>query len=119
LAFSSCSRWAVRGAGMGAVANLRQAEAGSITRAVWSGALFNLSNILVVVAIDAAGMAVAFPIGVGLALVIGTVASYVQAPEGNPVLLSWGVGLVLIAIVVSAIAHSGCRARPAADGRRE
>ena len=93
-------------AGMGAIDNLSQAAPGSIARAIWSGALFNLSNILVVVAIDAAGMAVAFPIGVGLALVIGTVVSYAQAPEGNPVLLFSGVALVLVAIVVSAVAHS-------------
>ena len=102
-------------AGMGALENLGQAAPGSITRAIWSGALFNLSNILVVVAIDAAGMAVAFPIGVGLALVIGTVASYLQAPKGNPVLLFWGVGMVLVAIVVSAIAHSRMP-RPAGGG---
>ncbi len=52
--------------------------------ALESGALFNLSNILLVVGIDAAGMSVAFPVGVGLALVIGTVESYLAAPKGNP-----------------------------------
>jgi glucose uptake protein len=94
------------GGGMGAVDNLSQAAPEPIARAIWSGALFNLSNILLVVAIDTAGMAVAFPIGVGLALVIGTVAAYLQAPKGDPVLLFSGVGLVLVAIVVSAVAYS-------------
>ena len=55
-----------------------------------SGVLFNLSNILLVVGIDAAGMTVAFPVGVGLALVIGTVKSYVLSPQGNAALLMPG-----------------------------
>ncbi|MCC7174319.1 MAG: multidrug DMT transporter permease [Bryobacterales bacterium] len=93
-------------AGMSAAENVRQAGTGQMLRAVWSGVLFNVSNILLVYAIDAAGMAVAFPIGVGLALVIGTVASYVLAPRGNPALLFTGVGLVVFAIVMSALAYS-------------
>lgn len=92
-----------------------QAAPGPITRAFLSGPLFNLSNILLVVAIDIAGMAVAFPIGVGLALVIGTVASYVQSPKGNPVLLFSGVALVVLAIIMSAMAYSKL-ARPAGRG---
>jgi glucose uptake protein GlcU len=54
--------------GMGAVSNLSQAGSGAVLRAVLSGVLFNISNILLVVAIDAAGMSVAFPVGVGLAV---------------------------------------------------
>jgi glucose uptake protein len=100
---------------MGMGENLRQAAPAPVTRALLSGALFNLSNILLVVAIDTAGMAVAFPVGVGLALVIGTVVSYMEAPKGNPGLLFAGVGLVLFAIVMSAIAHRSL-ARPAGHG---
>jgi glucose uptake protein len=92
--------------GMGSWTNLSQASPTPIAIAMASGALFNLSNILLVVAIDEAGMAVAFPIGVGLALVIGTVTSYIQSPKGNPTLLFGGVVLVVIAMVISAIAHS-------------
>ena len=102
-------------AGMGAADNLSQAMPAPVAHAVLSGALFNLSNILLVVAIDTAGMAVAFPIGVGLALVIGTVASYAQAPKGNPVLLFAGVTLVLFAIVMSAMAYRKLP-RPAGGG---
>jgi len=100
--------------GMSAGENLHQAAAGPILHAVLSGALFNLSNILLVVAIDGAGMAVAFPVGVGLALIIGTVASYLQSPKGNPVILFAGVLLVLSAIVISAMAH---RRLPRAPGK--
>ena len=103
------------GAGMGALDNLRQASGGPVSHALFSGALFNLSNILLVVAIDGAGMAVAFPVGVGLALVIGTVASYVQAPKGNAALLAIGVGMVLCAIGISAAAH---RRLPRTGGSR-
>ena len=60
-----------------------------------SGVLFNVANILIVVAIDAAGMSVAFPVGIGLALVIGTVKSYAQAPKGNAALLFIGVACVI------------------------
>src|SRR5262245_52772642 len=51
--------------GMSALQNLGQASTGAMLRAFASGALFNVSNILLVAAIDAAGMSVAFPIGVG------------------------------------------------------
>jgi glucose uptake protein len=73
--------------------------------ALISGAIFNLANILLVVSIDAAGMSVAFPVGIGLALVIGTVESYVETPKGNPSLLFAGVALVVFAMIMSAAAR--------------
>ena len=100
--------------GAGAIANLGAAGSGAIWGALLSGAIFNVSNILLVVAIDAAGMSVAFPVGVGLALVIGTVTSYLQAPKGNPAALAGGVVLVILAMILSAIAYSKL---PRAAGR--
>jgi glucose uptake protein len=91
--------------GAGALENLRAAGGRFIWPALLSGALFNLSNILLVVGIDAAGMAVAFPVGVGLALVIGTVESYLATPKGNPALLFAGVVLIVVAMVLSGTAH--------------
>jgi glucose uptake protein len=85
--------------------NLRGAQNDAIWAAIFSGVLFNISNILLVVGIDAAGMAVAFPVGVGLALVIGTVKSYVLAPQGNATLLFAGVALIVFAMIMSAVAH--------------
>jgi glucose uptake protein len=94
-------------AGMSARENLHAAGGfANLAPALESGALFNLSNILLVVGIDAAGMCVAFPVGVGLALVIGTVESYLGAPKGNPAMLFSGVALIVCAMVLSAIAHS-------------
>ena len=49
--------------------------------AACGGVIFNVANLLLVAAIDIAGLAVAFPIGIGLALVIGAVSSYILAPE--------------------------------------
>src|SRR5579871_6661665 len=70
------------------------------------GAVFNLANMLLVAAIAVAGMAVAFPIAIGLALVIGVVWNYSLNPQGNPLLLFGGALLVVVAIVIDAFAYS-------------
>jgi glucose uptake protein len=69
------------------------------------GAVFNIANLLLVAAIDVAGLAVAFPVGIGLALVVGAVSSYLVSPAGNPLLLFGGVALVVVAIVLDAAAY--------------
>ena len=99
----------------GGFENLSAARFEFVLPALLSGAIFNGSNLLLVVAIDSAGMAVAFPVGVGLALVIGTIKSYAEAPKGNPVLLFSGVALVVFAMVMSALAH---RRLPPRAGRQ-
>jgi glucose uptake protein len=104
-------------AGMSSRANLQSASAAAIGKAIIAGVLFNLANILLVAAIDAAGMAVAFPVGIGLALVIGTAISYIEVPKGNLVLLVCGVCLVLLAMLISAAAHNRV-SRGAESGRR-
>jgi glucose uptake protein len=73
--------------------------------AVLGGAIFNVANLLLVAAIDVAGLAVAFPVGIGLALVIGAISNYVITPIGNPLLLFGGVALVVVAIVLDAAAY--------------
>jgi glucose uptake protein len=60
---------------------------------------------MLVAAIDVAGLAVAFPVGIGLALVIGAVSSYYINPAGNPLLLFGGVAMVTIAIILDAAAY--------------
>ena len=85
--------------------DLGQADGKAIGSALLGGVVFNLANLLIVVAINIAGMAVAFPIGIGLALVIGVVVNYVATPLGNPMVLFIGVILVAIAIVLDAIAY--------------
>lgn len=85
--------------------DLGQASRASIASALIGGAVFNLANILLVAAIEIAGMAVAFPIGIGLALIIGVIVNYLAAPLGNVTLLSTGVSLVTLAIILDAIAY--------------
>jgi glucose uptake protein len=87
------------------LADLRQADFKYIGSALIGGVIFNIANILLVAAIDIAGMAVAFPIGIGLALVIGVFMSYRQDPSGNPTLLFIGVACVAAAIVLDAFAY--------------
>ena len=85
--------------------DLGQAEAGNIRSALIGGVVFNLANILLTAAIAGAGMAVAFPIGIGLALVIGVLINYLIMSKGDPFLLSLGVGLITLAIITNAIAY--------------
>jgi glucose uptake protein len=91
--------------GMPALENLSFASSELIWPAVLSGVLFNIANILLVVAIDVAGMAIAFPVGIGLALIIGTITAYKQQPKGNAIALFLGVFFVLAAMLLSAMAY--------------
>jgi len=92
-------------AGRSFLKDLAQAEGSALRSAFLGGVIFNLANILIVAAIDIAGMAVAFPIGIGLALIIGVLFNYIATPLGNPVLLFLGVAGVTLAIIVDAIAY--------------
>jgi glucose uptake protein len=87
------------------LADIGHGSLDSIGLALLGGVVFNLSNILLVAAIDIAGMAVAFPIGVGLALALGVITNYVKVPKGDPILLFAGVAAVVVAIVVDALAY--------------
>jgi len=73
--------------------------------AVAGGAIFNVANLLLVAAIEVAGLAVAFPVGIGLALIIGAVSSYIFSPQGNPWMLFGGIAFVLAAIFSDAVAY--------------
>ena len=83
----------------------RQPPLGAILFAICGGVVFNVANLLLVAAIDVAGLAVAFPVGIGLALVVGAVSSYLISPAANPLLLFGGVALVAVAIVLDAAAY--------------
>ncbi len=87
------------------VEDVSQADFGNLVSAFVGGVVFNIANILLVAAIAIAGMSVAFPVGIGLALVIGVVVNYVASPVGNPVVLFIGVGLVVTAILLDAAAY--------------
>lgn len=83
-----------------------QAEWSNVGSILLGGIIFNASNILLSASTSIAGMSVAFPLGVGLSLVLGTVVNYVGAPKGDPVWLFAGVAMIVIAIICNAVASS-------------
>ncbi len=85
--------------------DLSQAKLGNIGSAFLGGVIFNAANILLSTAIAIAGMSVAFPVGIGLALVLGVIINYLGSQKGDPVFLFLGVGLIAIAIIFNALAY--------------
>lgn len=91
------------------LADLRQADAQGIGSVILGGVVFNASNILLSASVSLAGLSVAFPLGVGLALVLGVIINYLGAPKGDPVILFIGVFLIVIAIVCNGVASAANR----------
>lgn len=91
--------------GRGFLTDLQQADNSSIQSALLGGVIFNLANILLIAAISIAGMSVAFPVGIGIALIWGVIDNYLKVPSGNPALIFSGVILIAIGIMVNALAY--------------
>jgi glucose uptake protein len=87
------------------IPDIMQGESENIFSAFIGGVIFNAANILLVAAIAIAGMSVAFPVGIGLALVIGVVVNYIRVPVGNVALLFAGVSFIVIAIILNSGAY--------------
>jgi glucose uptake protein len=69
------------------------------------GVIFNLGNMILMSAISVAGMAVAFPIGIGVATIVGTTLAFAAKSTGNPALLFAGCGLIAAAVLAAALAY--------------
>lgn len=95
--------------------DIAQAGGRAVGSILLGGVIFNASNILLSASTSIAGMAVAFPLGVGISLVLGTVVNYIGAPAGDPVLLFTGVALIVVAIVCNGVA-SGKVSRSGGSG---
>ncbi len=85
--------------------NITAADHSNWWYALLAGFIFNLANLLLVIAIEIAGLAVAFPIAVGIALVEGVVVSYALQPKGTLLYLTAGVALGVIAVLFDARAY--------------
>ncbi|MGC1486040.1 MAG: GRP family sugar transporter [Candidatus Acidiferrum sp.] len=85
--------------------NVRLADGSNIVYTLIGGAVFNLANLLLVAAIDMAGLAIAFPVSIGIALVVGVIASYLQQPQGNAGLLAIGVACAVVAVIMDGKAY--------------
>lgn len=95
--------------------NLSQASPANIGSALLGGVVFNAANILLAAAISIAGMSVAFPVGIGLAMVLGVLINYIADAKGNPILLFGGVAIAVVAILCNAFAYK-LKADASADG---
>ena len=84
--------------------DIAQVSAKNVGSIILGGVIFNASNILLSASTSIAGMAVAFPLGVGISLVLGTIVNYIGAPKGDPVTLFIGVALIVVAIICNGIA---------------
>jgi glucose uptake protein len=82
------------------LSNVQSADSSNIVSTMVGGAIFNLANLLLVAAIDMAGLAVALPVSIGIALVVGVVLSYALQPKGNALFLAVGVACALIAVIL-------------------
>jgi glucose uptake protein len=85
--------------------NVHSADSSNIISTLVAGAIFNLANLLLVAAIDMAGLAIAFPVSIGIALVVGVILSFALQPKGNAGLLAAGVVCALIAVVLDGKAY--------------
>ncbi|MBC8618537.1 multidrug DMT transporter permease [Parabacteroides faecis] len=85
--------------------DLMQADWNNIGSAFLGGIIFNASNILLSAAIAICGMSVAFPVGVGLALVLGVLINYFGAAKGEPSYIFAGVALITVAIILNGLAY--------------
>ncbi len=91
--------------GRGFLEDMAQADIKNILNSLLGGVIFNASNILLVAAMAIAGMAVAFPVGVGIALALGVIINYLATPKGNPVILFAGLAFIVAAIIIDAVAY--------------
>jgi glucose uptake protein len=98
--------------------NVRAADSSNILYALVGGMIFNVANLLLVAAIDMAGLAVAFPVAIGIALVEGVVLSYALQPKGDPTMLAVGVGLAILAVLADGKAYANLTAGGSAVSRK-
>lgn len=94
--------------------DLSQAETSNIVSAFIGGIVFNAANILLSTAIAIAGMSVAFPVGIGIALVLGVIVNYAGSQKGDPALLFAGVAMITAAIIINAVAYK----RASSEGQK-
>jgi len=99
----------------GFMANLKSSFGSTWLWPFAAGVVFNLSNILLSAAIAVAGMSVAFPVGVGLALVGGTVFNYAVKQQGSLALIILGLTLIVVSIVCNALAFKAKQGGAASD----
>jgi glucose uptake protein len=100
------------------LSNVQSADGSNIVLALIGGFIFNIANLLLVAGIEMAGLAIAFPLAIGIALVEGVVLSYVLQPKGDPVMLGLGVGLAILAVIADGKAYGSLNAGGSVTSRK-
>lgn len=98
--------------------NVHSADRSNFFYTLVGGAVFNLANLLLVAGIDMAGLATAFPVSIGIALVVGVVSSYALQPKGNAVLLAAGVASAIVAVILDGKAYGSLQKAASALSRK-
>lgn len=100
------------------IEDIEQVNLLKAANAFLGGIIFNAANILLSASVALAGMAVAFPLGVGIALVLGVFINFINNPKGDPVLLFVGVLLVTIAVVMNGFAFRQLKGKNANSNKK-
>jgi len=98
--------------------NIRATDRSNFISTLAGGAVFNLANLLLLAAIDMAGLAIAFPVSIGIAMVVGVISSYVLQPKGNAALLAAGVACAVIAVILDGQAYGNLARATGAVSRK-
>ncbi|MCX6551769.1 MAG: GRP family sugar transporter, partial [Acidobacteria bacterium] len=98
--------------------NVRAADGSNIAYAMVGGFIFNIANLLLVAGIEMAGLAIAFPVSIGIALVVGVILSYALQPKGDPLMLAIGVALAILAVILDGKAYSNLASRGSSVSRK-
>ncbi|MCD7937185.1 MAG: GRP family sugar transporter [Tannerellaceae bacterium] len=102
---SACTLGSTGTGGRSFIPDLMQAGWLYLGSAFLGGIVFNAANILLSSAIAICGLSVAFPVGIGLALVLGVLINYFGAAKGDPLFIGLGVLLITIAILLNGLAY--------------
>lgn len=98
--------------------NVRAANGSNIAYAMIGGFIFNIANLLLVAGIEMAGLAIAFPVSIGIALVVGVILSYAVQPKGDPLMLAIGVALAILAVILDGKAYASLASRGSSVSRK-
>jgi len=101
------------------LANLYAASSGNLFYAALGGFIFNVANFLLIAGIGMVGLAIAFPISIGIALVEGVVLSYLIQPKGSAALLGLGVGMAVVAVILIGKAYGEMQGKDSAKASRK
>ncbi len=100
------------------LANLRSADGINLLYAALGGFIFNIANVLLIAGIEIVGLAIAFPISIGIALVEGVLLSYMLKPQGSATLLFAGVAMAVLAVILVGKSYGALRTGQAAISRK-